>query len=87
MHRAMIQFLIMLVIPRTSLYVEVRYIEVPLQCATVSFLQSGMHTTAFNLGTALKNKQHGYAIIYAKTAMPWSLDCKFLVMRLRMTEQ
>ena len=46
-----------------------------------------MHTTAFNLGTALKNKEHGYAIIYAKTAMPWSLDCKFLVMRLRMTEQ
>ena len=87
MHRAMIQFLIMLVIPRTSLYVEVRYIEVPLSCATVSFLQSVMHTIGFNLDTALSNKEHGFAIIYAKTAMPWSLDCKFLAMRLRMTEQ
>ena len=46
-----------------------------------------MHTIAFNLGKALIDKEHGYAIIYAKTVMPWSLDCKFLAMRLRMTEQ
>ena len=74
------------IVPRTYL-IEVCYIEVPLSCATVSFLQSVMHTIGFNLDTALSNKEHGFAIIYAKTAMPWSLDCKFLVMRLRMTEQ
>ena len=41
----------------------------------------------FNLVKALLIKEHGYAIIYAKTALPWSLDCKFLATRLRMTEQ
>ena len=46
-----------------------------------------MHTIGFNLDTALSNKEHEYAIIYAKTAMPWSLDYKFLEMRLRATEQ
>jgi len=46
-----------------------------------------MHTIAFNPGKALINKEHGYAIIYAKTAMPWSFDYKFLEMRLRAKEQ
>ena len=36
-----------------------------------------MHTIGFNLGKALINKELGYAIIYAKTVLPWSLDCKF----------
>ena len=36
-----------------------------------------MHTIGSNLGKALINKELGYAIIYAKTVLPWSLDCKF----------
>ena len=51
------------------------------------FLQSVIYPIGFNLGKALLIKEHGYAIIYAKTVMPWSLDYKFLAMRSRMTEQ
>ena len=29
----------------------------------------------------------GMQLFTQKTAMPWSLDCRFLEMRLRMTEQ